>query len=186
MNFSFRQATIAALISILPIASLVYNPVPAVAQTAPDSFEVGGLKFSRPADWNWIPVQSPMRKAQLAVPGMGSSKTADITFFHFGPSGGGDLESNVQRWLRQFQSTAGAEKVEAKTIGGRKTTLVSTEGTFSAGMPGQPAAPMDNYALLGAIIEDPSGNVFVKMTGPKETVQAAREKFMKFLESAKN
>jgi hypothetical protein len=52
-------------------------------------------------------------------------------------------------------------------------------------MPGQPAAPMENYALLGAIVEDPDGSVFVKMTGPKETVQAASEKFMEFLETAK-
>jgi hypothetical protein len=129
---------------------------------------------------------SKMRKAQLAVAGADAGKTADITFFHFGPSGGGDLDSNVQRWLKQFQSAPGAEKVETKTIGGRKTTLVSTTGTFSSGMPGQPAAPMENYSLLGAIVEDPEGSVFVKMTGPKETVKAASDKFIQFLETAKH
>jgi hypothetical protein len=126
-----------------------------------------------------------MRKAQLSVPGADPSKAADITFFHFGPSGGGDIDSNVQRWLRQFQSPAGVEKVEAKELGGRKTTLVSTEGTFSSGMPGAATAPLSDYALLGAILEDAGGNVFVKMTGPKATVQAAREKFLEFLASAK-
>ncbi len=173
----------------LSLGALVAGALPASAQApaanAPDSFPVGGLTFKRPADWTWVPVQSPMRKAQLAVPGMGAGKTADITFFHFGPSGGGDLDSNVQRWLKQFQSAPGAEKVESKTVGDRKTTLVSTSGTFSSGMPGQPAAAMENYALLGAIIEDPEGSVFVKMTGPKETVQAASPKFMEFLEAAK-
>jgi hypothetical protein len=44
---------------------------------------------------------------------------------------------------------------------------------------------MDNYALLGAIVEDADGSVFVKMTGPKAVVQAANAKFLEFLESAK-
>lgn len=174
-----------SLLSILMVTSSMCAPAIRAADTAPENFEVGGLKFKRPSEWAWVPVQSSMRKAQLAVPGLGAAKSAEITFFHFGPSGGGDLDSNIQRWFRQFQSPPGVEKVEAKTLGGRKTTLVTTEGTFSAGMPGQPATPMDNYALLGAIVEDPAGNIFVKMTGPKETVQAARAKFLEFLEAAK-
>jgi hypothetical protein len=174
-----------ALLASLLLGSSLCAPSVRAADAAPDSFEVGGLKFKRPAEWAWVPVQSSMRKAQLAVPGLGASKGGEITFFHFGPSGGGDLESNIQRWLRQFQSTPGVEKVESKTLGGRKTTLVTTEGTFSAGMPGQPASPMENYALLGAIVEDPAGNVFVKMTGPRDTVQAAKSKFLEFLEAAK-
>jgi len=167
------------------ITALVASALPVCAEPAPETFPVGGLTFKRPSDWAWVPLQSSMRKAQLAVPGAESGKTADITFFHFGPSGGGDLDSNVQRWLRQFQSAPGSEKVESKTIAGRKTTLVTTVGTFSSGMPGQPAAPMENYALLGAIIEDAEGSVFVKMTGPKETVSAATAKFLDFLGSAK-
>ncbi len=172
---------------LLPVATaaLFAGALPLPAQTAPETFPVGSLTFKRPADWAWIVPQSSMRKAQLSVPGTEAGKNADITFFHFGPSGGGDLDSNVKRWLAQFQSAPGTEKVEAKTLGGRKTTLVTTEGTFSSGMPGQPAAPMDNHALLGAIIEDPEGSIFVKMTGPKATVQAARAKFLDFLESAR-
>jgi len=170
---------------ILPAFILVASALPSQAQQAPDSFAVGALTFKRPADWTWIPVVSPMRKAQLLVPGPEAGKNADITFFHFGPAGGGDLDSNVQRWLHQFQSAPASEKVETKTIGGRKTTLVSTVGTFTSGMPGQPAAAMDNYALLGAIVEDADGSIFVKMTGPKAVVQAANAKFLEFLESAK-
>ncbi len=174
-----------ALVPALVLSASLFAPTARAADAAPESFEVGGLKFKRPTDWAWVPLQSSMRKAQLTVPGLGAAKSAEITFFHFGPSGGGDLESNIQRWIRQFQSAPGAEKVESKTLGGRKTTLVTTEGTFSAGMPGQSATPMENYALLGAIVEDPAGNVFVKMTGPRETVQAAKPKFLEFLEAAK-
>jgi hypothetical protein len=174
-----------ALVPFLALGSSLCAPSVRAADVAPDSFEVGGLKFKRPTEWAWVPLQGSMRKAQLAVPGLGAAKGAEITFFHFGPAGGGDIDSNIQRWIRQFQSAPGVEKVESKTLGGRKTTLVTTEGTFSAGMPGQPATPLENYALLGAIVEDPAGNVFVKMTGPRETVQAAKPKFLEFLEAAK-
>jgi hypothetical protein len=126
-----------------------------------------------------------MRKAQLLVPGMDPKSGADITFFHFGAGGGGSVDENIQRWLRQFKSQPGAEKVEKKDLGGRPVTLVSTEGTFSSGMPGGPSAPMEGYALLGAILEDQGGNVFVKMTGPKATVQSAREAFITFISTAK-
>ena len=68
--------------------------------------------------------------------------------------------------------------------GGAKVTLVTTEGSFSSGMPGGPATVMENYALLGAIIEHPEGNVFVKMTGPAPLVKDSRKKFLDFLATA--
>ena len=150
----------------------------------PATFPVGGLTFTRPADWKWVAVNSPMRKAQLQVPGADAAKAADITFFHFGPGGAGGVDANAQRWLKQFSGKAGAEKIEPQEIAGTKVTLVSTEGTFSSGMPGGEAKPMENHGLLGAIIENPEGLVFVKMTGPLETVKGSREKFLEFLKTA--
>jgi hypothetical protein len=176
-----RSLLSAALWTALAPTALVAH----AQSEAPKTFPVGGLTFSRPAEWNWVAVNSPMRKAQLAVPGIDPSKAAEITFFHFGQGGGGDIESNSRRWLGQFKGAPSAEKVETKQIGGRKVTLVTTEGTYATGMPGANAAPMENYALLGAIIEDAGGNVFVKMTGPKATVQAANAKFMEFLGGVK-
>ncbi len=172
---------------VLPaLTILVASALPSSAQNAPSTFPVGGLQFQRPTEWSWVPVQNPMRKAQLLVPGMDPTKGADVTFFHFGPSSGGTVEENIQRWLKQFQSQPGAEKVEKKELGGRAVTLVSTEGTFASGMPGAGASPMEGFALLGAILEDSDGNVFVKMTGPKATVQGAREKFIAFIAGAKH
>jgi hypothetical protein len=43
---------------------------------------------------------------------------------------------------------------------------------------------LENYALLGAIIEHKDGNVFVKMTGPAALVKESRKKFLDFLASA--
>ncbi|MDQ3623393.1 MAG: hypothetical protein M3463_13025 [Verrucomicrobiota bacterium] len=148
------------------------------------TFEVGAFTFARPAGWKWIEASSPMRKAQLEVPGKEGGKPAEITFFHFGPGGAGGVDANVKRWLGQFQSKQGAEKVETKELGGTKATMVSTEGTFSSGMPGAPATALPDYALLGAIIEHGDGPVFVKMTGPAPVVNDARAKFLEFITAA--
>jgi hypothetical protein len=150
----------------------------------PVKFPVGGLEFSRPAAWTWVPVSSPMRKAQLRVPGATAESGADITFFHFGAGGGGGAQANIQRWLGQFQSKEGVSKVEPQEIGGTKVTLVTTEGTFNSGMPGGPTTPLADHALLGAIVEHPEGDVFVKMTGPAALVKGSRPAFLDFLGTA--
>jgi hypothetical protein len=51
-------------------------------------------------------------------------------------------------------------------------------------MPGGPTTPLNDYALLGAIMEAKEGSVFVKFTGPQGVVQAAREKFVEFVTDA--
>jgi len=152
----------------------------------PATFPVGGLTFKRPATWAWVQVNSPMRKAQLRVPGGKADEAADITFFHFGPDSGGDVQSNAQRWVSQFRGNENAAKIETQAIGGRNITLVSTEGTYTSGgmAGGPPATTQENYALLGAIIEDKDGNVFVKMTGPAPLVKESRQKFLDFLATA--
>ena len=150
----------------------------------PATFEVGGLTFDRPTDWSWVPVSSPMRKAQLKVPGAKPTESAEITFFYFGEGGGGDVKANAQRWVNQFHGPEGAAKIDEQKIGGLNVTIVSTEGTFSSGMPGGPTTALENYALVGAIIEDKEGNVFVKMTGPAGLVKESQKKFVAFITAA--
>lgn len=157
----------------------------AFAAEGPVNFPVGALTFQRPAAWEWVQVNSPMRKAQLKVPGKDAASSAEITFFHFGPGQGGDVQSNAQRWIAQFKGGADAQRIDWTEIDGRKTAMVSTEGTFNSGMPGGATTPMEGYALLGAIIEDPAGNVFVKMTGPAALIKEQREAFMTFLKGAR-
>jgi hypothetical protein len=148
----------------------------------PATFEVGGFTFKRPADWGWVQVNSPMRKAQLKVPG--GEQSGDVVFFHFGP-GGGDANANVDRWFKQFSGApAGAEKTEEQTYGKTKVTYAETEGTFASGMPGGPTSALPNYALVGAILDGPEGSVFVKLTGPKALVKSTREKFVDFVKDA--
>jgi hypothetical protein len=147
----------------------------------PATFEVGAFKFKRPADWAWVPSTSPMRKAQLKVPG--GENGAEMTFFHFGP-GGGDARANTDRWFRQFSGKPDAQKIEEQTYGKTKVTFAETQGVYAAGMPGGPTTSLNDYALLGAILDSPDGLVFVKLTGPTAVVKGSKEKFVAFVKDA--
>jgi hypothetical protein len=123
-----------------------------------------------------------MRKAQLEVT-RGSEK-AEVTFFHFGADQGGSAAENVARWYGQFPGSEDKRVTEHVTIGPVKITFAITEGTFSSGMPGGPTTPMKSYALCGAILETPTGNIFVKMTGPNAVVKASTDAFKKMISDA--
>src|SRR6185436_18654538 len=153
------------------------------AAEAPKSFKVGEFSFGRPATWDWVEATSPMRKAQLKVPGK-DAKNADVIFFYFGEGSGGGTKPNVDRWLGQFEE--GRDKINAKVeeqkSNNRTITYVQAEGTYKSGMPGGPTTPQPNTMLLGAILESGQGNVFIRMTGPADLVKSARDDFKKMVE----
>lgn len=147
-------------------------------------FTVGAFAFTRPAGWKSIEPTSPMRKAQLQVPGKDGGKPADITFFFFGESNGGGVEPNVQRWLGQITGKAEANKIETQDFNGVKVTLVTAEGSLKAAPMAGITEEIPDAALLGAILEHTDGAVFVKMTGPGALVKASREQFLGLVKSA--
>ena len=148
----------------------------------PAEFQVGNFNFDRPSGWKWVVPSSVMRKAQLSVPGADGG-TADVTFFHFGPGQGGGVQANVDRWFAQFgnsNTSQSDEKVDATRV-----VHVQARGTFQSGMPGGPTTPLENYALLGAILgDDQNGDVFVKMTGPAAVVESAGPLFSEMVRAA--
>jgi hypothetical protein len=156
------------------------------AADGPVTFAVGEFTFTRPAAWQWVEPMSSMRKAQMKIPGAKKDESGELVFFHFGPGDGGGTQANVDRWLGQFQEPRPKinAKVEEVTAGKLKITYVQAEGTYAAAMPGHPARPQPNAMLLGAILESAQGNVFIKLTGPKPLVSAAREPFRKMVEGA--
>jgi hypothetical protein len=148
----------------------------------PLEFTVGEFAFDRPAGWGWIVASSPMRKAQLVVKG-DDAATADVVFFHFGPGQGGTVDANVQRWVAQFED--GKSSSNKETIDGKDITFVEATGTFLSGMPGTPTVPLEGFALRGAILESPQGDVYVKMTGPASLIEASAADFRKMVAGAR-
>ncbi len=170
------------LVLLVTMGSLLAGA--AVSRAA--EFKVSEFTFTAPEKWESVETRSQMRKAQLTVPNP-DGEPGEVVFFHFGPGGGGGTQANVDRWFRQFQGSR--EDIKARTeedkAGTRKVTYVFAEGTYMSGLPGGPQTPKRDYALVGAIIEDPAGNIFVRMTGPKELVASATAQFKEMIGGAK-
>ena len=116
-----------------------------LAADAPATFKVSEFTFTRPASWEWVDVgASPMRKAQLKIPGKTKNDSAEVVFYYFGEGGAGGTQANVNRWLGQFQEPR--EKINPKseeiTIAKHKVTFVQAEGTYMSGMPGGGSPPV--------------------------------------------
>ncbi len=130
-----------------------------------------------------------MRAATYPVPPVaGDREGAECAVYFFGPGQGGSIEANIDRWEGQFTSPGGKPapaKVAKITIHGLAVTTVDVSGEYS-GMVGPTAtAPVlvTGYRLLGAIVEGPGGNIFIKFTGPAKTVAASQPKFQQLLDS---
>jgi hypothetical protein len=154
----------------------------AASAAGPVEFTVGSFTFARPESWEWMTPTSPMRKAQLSVPGKAEGPAAEVTFFHFGAGQGGSVQANVDRWFKQFSDGYTDSKTEH--AGNTTITFVKAEGTFASGMPGGPTTAMKDYAMRGAILESSSGDVYVKMIGPKDVVKGAAPALEKMVREA--
>jgi hypothetical protein len=151
---------------------------------ATETFNVSNFDFQVPQGWRQLQPNSPMRKAHLQVLGENSKAVADVLFFYFGNGEGGDRDANIKRWIHQFQTLDAPEKVETIQVKKTHITFVEAQGTFNQGMPGQSFTIVKNYALLGAILEDDQGNVFVKMIGPELIVKNARDTFRNMIQQS--
>lgn len=131
--------------------------------------------------------KSAMRLATYTLPGAGEGNDGELSVFHFGAQGGGDVDANIKRWVGQFSGIGDADvKRTERTVHGLTQHLVEIEkGTFSSGMPGGPLTPKDGYGLVAAVVETPVGPYFFKATGPTETVNKVREDVFALLDSVK-
>jgi hypothetical protein len=159
--------------TLVLLLSLAANPLFAEDSAVVDA---GGLKFKYNAPWMLSDTPGMMRVATLLAKAEGSDKPLEAAFYVF-PGGGGGVEANVNRWLGQF-ATKPESKTEEIPAGDQKITLVTATGTFNDGPPMGAKTPKENYTLLGAIVPTADGNnVFIKLTGPKDSILKLAESF---------
>jgi hypothetical protein len=113
---------------------------------------------------------------------------AECVVYFFGQGQGGGVQANIDRWKGQFSQPNGqpvTAKTGKRTIHGLQVTTIELAGTYAgmAGPMGGAAAPKTDYRMLGAIVENPGGNLFVKFTGPAKTIAANQAKFDQLLGS---
>lgn len=141
----------------------------------------------KPTSWVWTAPTMQFRALQYAVPAIGSdAPAAELVFSVFGSGDGGPVDANLDRWAGQFRSEDGTGAAPSKrtqaTVNGMTIARVESKGAYM-GM-GQ-AAPRPGQMQLGAILQAPGRNIFIKLVGPEATVESNRAAFDAMLESAK-
>jgi hypothetical protein len=167
------------------LAGLVISMMSAACLLTAES--AAGLHWSTPAGWTNQGART-MRAATYTVPGETATDSAECAVYFFGAGSGGSVEANIERWRGQLLDKDGKPheaKVSKRQVHGLNVTLIDTAGTYT-GMGGPMAkAPTSNpgYRLLGAVVEGPGGNVFIKFAGPEKTVGANQPKFDQLINS---
>lgn len=146
-----------------------------------------GMEWKVPTGWVTGP-EKPMRAATYTVGGLDAP--AECAVFFFGAEQGGDVDANIARWISQVKQPDGSDS-EDKAVKDKvksaccQITTVEVAGTYlaSSGAMMQTTVEKPGFVLLGAIVPGPKGNVFFKFTGPKATLDNAKEDFLAMLRS---
>ncbi|WP_437192415.1 hypothetical protein [Planctomicrobium sp. SH527] len=174
-----RSSRLVALINLKGTTAMVgpTRMLAAVVIDDPNSAkEMAGEKnspvtFTEPEGWKRNAGNS-MRLASLEAQAEGG--VVDVSVSRF--PGGGDVLANVNRWRSQVslepqtEEQLNAEKTAMK-ISGEEATFVEAYGA--------------EQSILAAIVEDGDAKWFFKAQGPTAAIKAERDRFIKFLESAK-
>ena len=124
---------------------------------------IGNLQWHPPSAWEKLSPR-PMTTAVFRVAADTGSGEAQVTF----SQAGGDIQSNIDRWRTQVSGDNGPADADVKdrTVAGVKVTMVSMDGTYKD-MSGK---ENPGYGFRAAIVQAPSGNIFIKFTGPASVV----------------
>jgi hypothetical protein len=141
------------------------------ASGAPDS----NFKWTVPDGWR----AGPEKMMRLATFFVGDDDATEISVIPLGGNGGG-MVPNIQRWYEQMGQDAPSADAIAKLptvkILAHDCPLVEVTGSFS----GMGRSDLTEAALIGSICELPDQALFIKMTGPSQTVLAEKDSFVAF------
>jgi len=128
-----------------------------------------------------------MRAATYTIPPeFGEKSSGECGVYFFGAGQGGSVDANIERWKGQFTNAGkpAAAVVAKRTAHGIAMTTIDVAGEYSGlGGPIAASKPVPGYRLLGAIVEGPGGNIFIKFTGPAKTIAANKAKYDSLLAS---
>ncbi|MET0593489.1 MAG: hypothetical protein ABW133_12365 [Polyangiaceae bacterium] len=161
-------------------------PAPNPVVVMPPEPQVPTIVWRDPPKWQRLEGNSPMRKASYKVAAVeGDPEDAEVGVYYFGPTSGGSVEANIQRWTSQFPDVPASQtKRSERQANGMKQTIVEIEGTYdSSGMSVREPAKKPHFRMIAAVVETPAGSYFFKMTGPQKTVEAGRSAFLGMLDT---
>ncbi|HVY48797.1 MAG TPA: hypothetical protein VHB21_23070, partial [Minicystis sp.] len=154
------------------------------------------LRWKPPPTWTLLPPEhGTPRKAVYKTPKAGDAKAeAEVEVDFFGTGAPGDVEKTFGAWRAQFDAGDAGAPVRAPLEGARfPAETIEAAGKYAVaigpqmGRAKKSAMQMvrEHYRLLGAVVKTPDrGNWFFKMTGPEDSVQAARSAFLAMVRAA--
>jgi hypothetical protein len=153
------------------------------AQASGDVGKGPVLAWTMPQGWKAKPLGA-MRLASYEVPG--SAGPADCLVIALAGDGGG-LRQNVNFWRWQMSlAESGEEEMAASLqkieVAGVESTLVDFAGRF-AGHTSEAASASEEDRLLGVVVPLGDRTFFIKMVGPRATVDEQSENFLSFCRS---
>jgi hypothetical protein len=158
------------------------------AHAVPPKVDRDGVAWEDPKGWEKIP-GTGMRHTSYKIPATkGDKADGELVVYYFGPTQGGDVESNINRWIGQFENAdLKAVKRTDRTVNDISQHIVEVpKGTYDLGASSMSKVQkVDNYGMLGAIVVAPTGKYFFKLTAPMNTVKASHDAFYKLLDSIK-
>lgn len=138
------------------------------------------LKLVVPVTWKEARSVSRMRTLTLQIPPIkGDRDKSELTIFKFGPQ---EVQSNIDRWVGQFQSKGRKAKItQGKTKAKVDYYLANISGTYK-----KPDGPpimrktkdVPGYRMLAVLINvKGKGSYVYKLAGPDKTVAAQLKAF---------
>jgi len=169
------------------------EPASAHGSAPPAMGAAGELQYVAPQEWISENPSSSMRKAQYRLPrAEGDSEDGELVVFYFQGSGGG-VQANIDRWIGQFSKPDGSPATDAasmtkREVNGISLSIVDVSGTYhaSSGMMLQDTKDKNDFRMLAAVAESPSGPWFFKLTGPAKTIAKWQQSFDDFLNTLKH
>ncbi len=174
--FTTRSFWLAALLGLVALS-------PGAATQAADKdreITLGKLKLTAPAGWTKKEPRVRIIAYEFTAPAAGEDKIDGRCTIM---AAGGSIDANIKRWYGQFSQPDGGNtekraKVEKTKAAGRQIHFVSVTGSYQDRRgPFAPAVTRPDYRMLSAIIEAGDANYFVKLIGPKRTVDAHEKAF---------
>ena len=156
----------------------------------------GRFEMAVPEKWNSKEPKVNIIEYEYEVPASsGDERPGRVTVM----GAGGSVEDNVNRWYGQFRQpdesdTSKSAKVEQKKVAAQNVTVVDVSGTYldkpSGPFAGGKTIDRENYRMLAAIVETSkggkkTGNYFIKLVGPKQTIADNKKAFDKMIDSLK-
>lgn len=171
--------------SCLTIACVILSVAGA---RAAEPVEIDGLKSTPPAGWTKGKPASQMQYAVFTLPkAEGVKDDTTLTIYFFGPGSGGGVDANIKRWKGMFKPNSGESSTDHFKVGGVNVTEFDAAGTylFKARPMDATAVEKPDYRMVGVIFESKNGPYYMRLVGPKKSVDKDKKDFDEWLKSFK-